>query len=96
MISHKILKRLLNQNVVVHLKLSEVSACHQNLYEEGKACDHFILILEGRVKIYIGKDKFEFEGGPFKYFGVQALIGGWYIMCNLVWFGPTCTLKSKQ
>ena len=41
----------------------------------GKPCDYFILIIEGRVEVDIGKDHMIFEGGPFMYFGVQALLG---------------------
>lgn len=43
------------------------------LYVNGKAADYFILILEGRVKVVIGKENQTYECGSFTYFGVSAL-----------------------
>lgn len=43
------------------------------LYEEGKTCDYFILIIEGRVKVTVGKERLVFMSGPFSYFGAEAL-----------------------
>jgi len=31
------------------------------------------MVLQGRVQVEFGKEKLLFEGGPFVYFGVQAL-----------------------
>ena len=45
------------------------------LYERGRSCDYFILILQGRVLITIGSENMHFEGGPFMYFGIQAFAG---------------------
>jgi metal transporter CNNM len=41
---------------------------------QGKAVDYFVLILEGRVEVMVGKENMIFESGPFTYFGTQALI----------------------
>jgi ethanolamine utilization protein EutQ (cupin superfamily) len=41
---------------------------------QGKAIDYFVLILEGRVEVVVGKENMIFESGPFTYFGTQALI----------------------
>jgi metal transporter CNNM len=41
---------------------------------QGKATDYFVLILEGRVEVIVGKENMIFESGPFTYFGTQALI----------------------
>lgn len=41
---------------------------------QGKAIDYFVLILEGRVEVMVGKENMIFESGPFTYFGTQALI----------------------
>jgi metal transporter CNNM len=41
---------------------------------QGKAVDYFVLILEGRVEVIVGKENMIFESGPFTYFGTQALI----------------------
>lgn len=35
--------------------------------------DFFVLILEGRVEVTVGKENLVFEGGPFTHFGLQAL-----------------------
>lgn len=37
--------------------------------------DFFVLILEGRVEVTVGKENLVFEGGPFSYYGTQALTG---------------------
>lgn len=54
------------------------------IYQQGKAVDYFVLILEGRVEVTVGKENMMFESGPFTYFGSQALtvnigIGNIYI-----------------
>jgi len=41
---------------------------------QGKAVDYFVLILEGRVEVVVGKENMIFESGPFTYFGTQTLI----------------------
>ncbi|XP_050462670.1 unextended protein isoform X2 [Cataglyphis hispanica] len=43
------------------------------IYQQGKAVDYFVLILEGRVEVTVGKENMMFESGPFTYFGSQAL-----------------------
>lgn len=35
--------------------------------------DSFIMIVEGRVEILIGKEKIKCESGPFFYFGLSNL-----------------------
>jgi len=72
--SEKVLRRLLKQDVVVSISLSDPNAkC--TLYERGKPASHFTLIVEGHVHIQIGSEDFVFDGGPFMYFGAQALTG---------------------
>lgn len=41
---------------------------------QGKPSDYFVLILEGRVEVTVGKENLMFESGPFTYFGTQALM----------------------
>ncbi|CAK9296468.1 unnamed protein product [Gordionus sp. m RMFG-2023] len=43
------------------------------LYTKGKPADYFIMILEGRVRVYAGSENICFDTGPFSYFGLQAL-----------------------
>lgn len=40
---------------------------------QGKPVDYFVLILEGRVEVIVGRESLMFESGPFTYFGSQAL-----------------------
>ena len=72
------LQRLLRENVIRNLNLR--SSTTPYLYEVGKVTDHFCMILDGRVEVEFGKDKVTFEGGPFVYFGVQALIGKGFVI----------------
>lgn len=57
---------------------------------QGKAVDYFVLILEGRVEVVVGKENMIFESGPFTYFGTQALIQnvgvGKFGDTKLLWF----------
>lgn len=43
------------------------------IYSQGKAADFFVIILEGRVEVTIGRENLTFESGPFTSFGTQAL-----------------------
>jgi len=72
-ISESILQRLIKQNVIVCFRLTDPSATESYLYRSGKQCDYFVMILQGRVQVEFGKETLLFEGGPFVYFGVQAL-----------------------
>ena len=60
------MRRLLNQDVVRHVKnkskmKSDPSAV---IFQQGKPVDFFVLILEGRVEVTVGKENLMFEGGP--------------------------------
>jgi len=72
--SEKVIRRLLKQDVVVSIRLSDPN-CKRVLYERGRPANYFILIVEGHVQIHIGSEDFVFDGGPFMYFGAQALTG---------------------
>ena len=43
------------------------------LVRKGKPINYFILIIEGRVEVNIGREELMFESGPFSYFGIQTL-----------------------
>ncbi|XP_076229097.1 metal transporter uex isoform X2 [Nomia melanderi] len=77
-ISETILRRLLKQDIIYHIKVkSREKARHDPaavIYQQGKAVDYFVLILEGRVEVTVGKENMMFESGPFTYFGSQAFI----------------------
>ena len=73
MISDGVLQRLIKQNVIINFRLTDPAAEECYLYRVGRTCDYFIMILQGRVLVEFGKESLTFEGGPFVYFGVQAL-----------------------
>ncbi|XP_038221115.1 metal transporter CNNM4-like [Zerene cesonia] len=76
MISETVLRRLLKQDVIQHIRLrgdEEKNDPKRFVYQEGKPVDYFVLILEGRVEVTVGRENLVFEAGPFTYFGVQAL-----------------------
>ncbi|CAM4728988.1 unnamed protein product [Leuciscus chuanchicus] len=43
------------------------------LYTRNHPVDYFILLLQGRVEVEIGKEGLKFENGAFTYYGVSAL-----------------------
>ncbi|KAM8715780.1 hypothetical protein ACLKA7_002773 [Drosophila subpalustris] len=75
-ISEPILRRLLNQDVFHNIKMKGKNKDDPNLFifTQGKAVDFFVLILEGRVEVTIGREGLLFDSGPFTYFGTQALV----------------------
>ena len=73
LISEAVLQRLMKQNIVVNFRLIDPTLSDCFLYKNGKPCDYFIMILQGRVLVEFGKENLIFEGGPFAFFGVQAL-----------------------
>ncbi|XP_012235978.1 unextended protein isoform X2 [Linepithema humile] len=76
-ISETILRRLLKQDIIYHIKVKSREKAKADsaaiIYQQGKAVDYFVLILEGRVEVMVGKENMMFESGPFTYFGSQAL-----------------------
>lgn len=76
-ISEPILRRLLKQDIIYHIKVKSREKARNDptavIYQQGKPVDYFVLILEGRVEVTVGKENLMFESGPFTYFGTQAL-----------------------
>lgn len=75
-ISENILRRLLNQDIYRHIKnkSKEKSDPSISIFQQGKPVDFFVLILEGRVEVTVGRENLIFESGPFTHFGLQALV----------------------
>ncbi|XP_029963018.1 metal transporter CNNM1 isoform X1 [Salarias fasciatus] len=76
-LSEKILLRLVKHpSVVQELKFNPKSkhAPQHYLFQRNKPVDYFILILQGRVEVEIGKEALRFENGAFSYYGMPALI----------------------
>lgn len=76
MVSETILRRLLNQDIVHHIKCKGKDRNDPSMFiiTRGKPVDFFVLILEGRVEVTVGNENLVFESGPFTFFGTQALI----------------------
>ncbi|XP_076813987.1 metal transporter CNNM4-like [Clavelina lepadiformis] len=74
-LSEKVLLRLLKQDIVVELSYhgNEQKSEKLLIYSRNKPSDYFVLILEGQVRVIVGKEDLEFQGGPFSYYGVPAL-----------------------
>ncbi|TRY92062.1 hypothetical protein DNTS_017519 [Danionella cerebrum] len=51
---------------------NKLSAEHY-LYTRNHPVDYFILLLQGRVEVEIGREGLKFENGAFTYYGVSAL-----------------------
>ncbi|XP_073996529.1 unextended protein-like [Rhodnius prolixus] len=93
-ISESVLRRLLKQDVFCHIKMKDKTKKMEPftiIYEQGKPVDYFVLILEGRVEVTVGRENLIFESGPFTYFGSQALIPNVGVAES-----PTATVGSSQ
>ena len=53
----------------------------RDIVSQGKPYDYFVLILEGRVEVTVGRENLVFESGPFTHFGSQSLTG--ITVCNI-------------
>jgi metal transporter CNNM len=74
-VSETILRRLLNQDILRHIKCKGKEKTDPSIivFTQGKPVDFFVLVLEGRVEVTVGRENLIFESGPFTYFGTQAL-----------------------
>lgn len=65
------LHKLLGKCAVVDLKKTPDHEIY--ITEKGKECDHFTLILSGKIEVIFGEDKFVSEMGPWSLMGERAL-----------------------
>lgn len=67
---------MLNQDIYRHIKNKAKDKNDPTIfiYHQGKPVDFFVMILEGRVEVTVGRENLIFEGGPFTHFGIQALV----------------------
>uniref|UniRef100_F7FMI2 Metal transporter n=1 Tax=Ornithorhynchus anatinus TaxID=9258 RepID=F7FMI2_ORNAN len=75
-VSEKVLLHLLKHpSVNQEVKFDECNrlAAGHYLYQRNRPVNYFILILQGRVEVEIGKEGLKFENGAFTYYGVSAL-----------------------
>ncbi|XP_066905221.1 unextended protein isoform X3 [Halyomorpha halys] len=76
-ITETVLRRLLRQDIFYQIKIKKKEVrpeAYTVIYEQGKPVDFFVLILEGRVEVTVGRENLVFESGPFTHFGTQALM----------------------
>jgi len=75
--SQRILQKLLSMDVYREIKMKSLKSCdgveEGVIMRKGVPCNFFILIIEGRVEITIGKEDKKFHEGPFSCFGEQIL-----------------------
>uniref|UniRef100_A0A8C6TTV9 Metal transporter n=1 Tax=Neogobius melanostomus TaxID=47308 RepID=A0A8C6TTV9_9GOBI len=75
-VSEKVLFHLLRHpsvNQEVHFDSSNRLSPSHYLYTRNHPVDYFVLLLQGRVEVEIGKEGLKFENGAFTYYGVSAL-----------------------
>ncbi|TMS08757.1 Metal transporter CNNM4, partial [Larimichthys crocea] len=75
-VSEKVLFHLLRHpsvNQEVHFDHNNRLSAGHYLYTRNHPVDYFILLLQGRVEVEIGKEGLKFENGAFTYYGVSAL-----------------------
>lgn len=87
-ISETILRRLLKQDIIYLIKKNKDwrNDSANVIYQQGKPVDYFVLILEGRVEVTVGKENLVFESGPFTYFGTQSLVQNVVVGKNQILF----------
>ncbi|KAL7990706.1 hypothetical protein Chor_014136 [Crotalus horridus] len=76
-LSEKILLRLLKHpNVIQEMKFDHKNkrAPEHYLYQRNRPVDYFVLILQGKVAVEVGKEGLRFENGAFTYYGVPAIM----------------------
>ncbi|KFD65443.1 hypothetical protein M514_03832 [Trichuris suis] len=71
-ISRRVFDRLMNQ-YVLHVHAPDQYEPMKLLYQKDLPSDAFLLILEGRASVVIGRDDMLFDAGPFHHFGYDVL-----------------------
>ena len=72
-ITKSILDRLLQQDIVYQISLDESQKNEFALYQTGIPASYFTLLLEGCLKVDIGKECLTFDARGFYFFGSQVL-----------------------
>lgn len=76
-ISPKVLETFLRKPEFTKEKrnlVEDESDINMYLYKYGVECDYFIIVLEGKAVLQVGKEGMEVDAGLFSYYGVDALV----------------------
>ncbi|XP_050793388.1 metal transporter CNNM3 isoform X5 [Gopherus flavomarginatus] len=93
-VSEKVLLHLLKHpsvNQEVKFNESDRLAPEHYLYQRNQPVNYFVLVLQGRVEVEIGKEGLKFENGAFTYYGVSALMAP-----SSVHQSPVSTLRPNR
>jgi len=62
-------------DVIIMLKNKSIEKNEEKatIYRRNKMADYFVLILEGEVRVTVGKENLQFTSGPFSYYGASVL-----------------------
>ena len=70
---------------------------HRTLYEKGKVADFLTIVLQGKVQVTSGSDRFISELGPFSVMGLKVLTEETYISDFTAVAAESCQiLKIKK
>ena len=99
LINPEALGKLLDLSTLQEYETEDLNgeASHRTLYEKGKAADFLTIVLQGKVQVTSGSDRFISELGPFSVMGLKVLSEDTYISDFTAVAAESCQiLKIKK